>query len=474
MEPVALPRRRACAGWQRYGIAPAMSQQPATPSAAIILAAGRGTRMRSELHKVLHPIGGRPMLGHVLDAVAALGPERTVVVVGDRAAAVESWLGAGVATAIQSPQLGTGHAVLQARRHLAGFAGTILVLFGDVPLIRAETLARLVATVDQGADIAVLGFRPAQAAAYGRILLDAHGDIARMVEARDATPAELAEPLCNAGMMAVRHDLLFALLDRVGNDNAAAEYYLPDIVMLARADGHRAAVVEAAEEELLGVNSRADLAMAEAAFQRRRRSELMAAGVTLTAPETVFLAFDTIAGPDCCIGANVVFGPGVRLGQGVTIHPFCHVEGAEVADGCEVGPFARLRPGARLERGARVGNFVEVKNGHLGEGAKANHLAYLGDCSVGAGANVGAGTITCNYDGFGKYRTEIGAGAFIGSNTALVAPVRIGEGAIVAAGSVITRDVAAQALALGRGTQTEKAGWAERFRSIMRAKKGQN
>ncbi|MFN7174029.1 MAG: bifunctional UDP-N-acetylglucosamine diphosphorylase/glucosamine-1-phosphate N-acetyltransferase GlmU [Thermaurantiacus tibetensis] len=439
--------------------------QPLAP-AIVILAAGKGTRMRSDTHKVLHPVGGRPMLLHLLETAAALAPVRTVVVVGDRAeqvAAVVKPL--GCETVVQEPQLGTGHAVLQAEPLLRAHEGPILVLFGDVPLVRAETLAALLAAVSAAAPIAVLGFRPAEPGAYGRILTDADGRILRMVEARDASPEELAVPLCNAGMMAMASPLLWRLLHQVGNANAAGEYYLPDIVMLARAEGLDATVVEAREDELLGVNSRADLARVEAAFQARRRREVMEAGVTLVAPETVFLAHDTRFGRDCVVEPFVVFGPGVSLGDRVVVHAHSHLEGATLGDGCAVGPFARLRPGTVLEAGARVGNFVETKKARLGAGAKANHLTYLGDAEVGQGANIGAGTITCNYDGFDKFRTVIGKGAFIGSNSALVAPVSVGAGAIVGAGSVITRDVPADALAVARGRQEAHAGWAARFRA---------
>lgn len=443
----------------------AMSQ-PSPAPAVVILAAGRGTRMRSDTHKVLHPIGGRPMLLHLFDTVRSLDPARVVVVVGDRAAQVEAAVAPfGAAIAVQAPQLGTAHAVLQAEAVLAGHGGPVLILFGDVPLVEAATLRALLASVSDAAPIAVLGFRPADPGAYGRIVLGADGRIERMVEARDAGPAELAVPLCNAGMMAVAGDLLWRLLKRVGNANAAGEYYLPDIVMLARAEGLAATVIEAPEGELLGVNSRADLAAAEAAFQARRRREVMEAGVTLVGPETVFLAHDTCFGRDCVVEPFVVFGPGVTLGDRVVVHAHSHLEGATLGDDVAVGPFARLRPGTLLEKGARVGNFVETKKARLGAGAKANHLAYLGDAEVGAGANIGAGTITCNYDGFAKHQTAIGAGAFIGSNSSLVAPVTIGDGAIVGAGSVIVRDVPADSLAVARGRQEERAGAAARFRA---------
>ncbi|WP_448585455.1 bifunctional UDP-N-acetylglucosamine diphosphorylase/glucosamine-1-phosphate N-acetyltransferase GlmU, partial [Thermaurantiacus sp.] len=369
-----------------------------TPLAALVLAAGKGTRMRSDTHKVLHPLGGRPMLLHLLETVGTLGAERTVVVVGDRGEQVtEALRPLGVATVTQVPQLGTGHAVLQAKGALAGFQGDLLILYGDVPLVTAATLARLRAALSEAEPIAVLGFRPAEPGAYGRILADADGRIARMVEAKDARPEELAVPLCNAGLMAVRSAVLWPLLERVGNANAAGEYYLPDIVMLGQAGGLGATVVEAEAGEVLGINSRAELAAAEAALQARLRAAALEAGVTLVAPETVFLAHDTRFGRDCVVEPFVVFGPGVALGDRVRVRAHSHLEGARVGDGAEVGPFARLRPGTVLGEGARIGNFVETKKAVLGAGAKANHLAYLGDAEVGAGANIGAGTITCNY-----------------------------------------------------------------------------
>jgi bifunctional UDP-N-acetylglucosamine pyrophosphorylase/glucosamine-1-phosphate N-acetyltransferase len=438
-----------------------------TPSlAAIILAAGQGTRMKSARHKVLHPIAGRPMLLHLLASVRELAPEREVVVVGAGRDQVEAAVAPlGVATALQAEQLGTGHAVLQACAALAGFEGDVLVLYGDVPLVTAETMRRMVERL-RAADApaaVVLGFRPADPAAYGRVIADAEGRIARMVEWKDASPEERAVTLCNSGLMAV--------LARVGNANAAGEYYLPDVVTLAVADGRGCAVIETGADEVAGVNSRGELAGVEARWQEARRARAMADGASLQAPETVWFSHDTVLGRDVTVEPNVVFGPGVSVADGATVHAFSHLEGASVGEGVSVGPFARLRPGAVLGRGARVGNFVEVKNAVLGEGAKANHLTYLGDAEVGAGANIGAGTITCNYDGFLKYRTSIGEGAFIGSNSALVAPVAIGAGAIVAAGSVVTADVEADALALVRPAQVVKPGWAARFREVMRARK---
>lgn len=447
----------------------------AAPLAIIILAAGQGTRMKSARHKVLHPIAGQPMLQHLLASAQALSPKRTVLVVGSGRDQVEAAVaGTGAVIAVQAEQQGTGHAVRQAQAALAGFQGDVLILYGDVPLVRAQTMRAMVERLHAGDEpaVVVLGFRPAQAGAYGRILADKGGIIERMVEHKDATAAQRRVRLCNSGLMAVRADDLFALLARVGNDNAAGEYYLPDIVMLAADDGRRSAVIEVADPaEVAGVNSRAELAGAEAAWQQDRRARAMADGVTLIAPETVFFSHDTILARDVTVGPHVVFGPGVRVEEGAVIHPFSHLEGAHVGPGCSVGPYARLRPGAVLEEKARVGNFVEIKQAVLGKGAKANHLTYLGDTAIGAGANIGAGTITCNYDGFRKYETTIGAGAFIGSNSALVAPLKIGEGAIVAAGSVVTRDVHANALALARGRQEEKPGWAARFRQMMQAAK---
>ena len=443
------------------------------PLAAIILAAGKGTRMKSDLHKVLHPIAGRPMLLHLIAAVAALKAERTVVVTGAGRAQVEAAVSPlGIATALQAEQLGTGHAVAQAEAALAGFDGDVLILYGDVPLVTSATMQAMIdrLNADDAPAIVVLGFRPADAAAYGRVIATG-GIIDKMVEYKDATEAERAVDLCNSGLMAVRSADLFSLLARVGNDNAAGEYYLPDVVMLAAADGRRSAVIETAADEVAGVNSRGELAGVEASWQATRRAQAMADGATLIAPETVWFAHDTELGRDVTIEPNVFFGPGVSVGDGATIHAFSHIEGATIGAKAEVGPFARLRPGAVLGEKSKVGNFVEMKKATLGAGAKVSHLTYLGDAEVGADANIGAGTITCNYDGFFKYKTVIGAGAFIGSNSALVAPVTIGAGAIVGAGSVITADVGADALALVRPPQMIKSGWAARFRTAMLARK---
>ncbi|MDF0544221.1 bifunctional UDP-N-acetylglucosamine diphosphorylase/glucosamine-1-phosphate N-acetyltransferase GlmU [Sphingobium sp. H39-3-25] len=430
--------------------------------------------MKSALHKVLHPVAGRPMLLHLLAGLEPLAPARQVVVVGAGREQVEKAVsGCGVSIAVQAEQLGTGHAVAQAQEALAGFAGDVLILYGDVPLVSAQTMQAMIARLnapDAPATV-VLGFRPADPAAYGRVIADEAGVIGRMVEYKDATPEERAVTLCNSGLMAVRSVDLFALLERVGNDNAAGEYYLPDIVMLAAADGRPSAVIETDAQEVAGVNSRAELAGVESAWQARRRLQAMADGVSLIAPETVFFSHDTQIARDVTVEPNVVFGPGVSVEEGVVIHAFSHLEGATVRRGAAIGPYARLRPGADIGAKARIGNFVEVKNGVFGEGAKANHLSYIGDASVGAGANIGAGTITCNYDGYNKSKTVIGVGTFIGSNSALVAPVTIGDGAIVGAGSVVTRDVEADALVVARGRQEARPGWAAKFRAAMAAKK---
>ncbi|HET9638298.1 MAG TPA: bifunctional UDP-N-acetylglucosamine diphosphorylase/glucosamine-1-phosphate N-acetyltransferase GlmU [Allosphingosinicella sp.] len=446
---------------------------PSRPLAAIILAAGKGTRMKSDLHKVLHPIAGRPMIEHLLESVEALGAERIVVVVGDRREQLEKALAGRVEFAVQEPQLGTGHAVLQARDALAGFDGDVLLLSGDVPFIRPATMRAMLDALHGGADPAavVLGFRPPDAAAYGRVVAGPDGRVARIVELRDANDEERAIGLCNSNLFAVRSGDLWTLLEGVRNDNSQSEYYLTDIVAIGAAAGRTTLLIEGEAAESIGPNSRSEFALAESAWQARRRFEAMAEGATLIAPETIWFAFDTRLGRDVTIEPNVFFGPGVSIADGVRIRAFSHIEGATIAAGAEIGPYARLRPGTIVGEKAKIGNFVETKKTKLGAGAKANHLTYLGDAEVGAGANVGAGTITCNYDGYFKYGTVIGENAFIGSNSALVAPVSIGAGAIVGAGSVVTRDVEADSLALARGTQEVKPGWAARFRAAMIAKK---
>lgn len=434
----------------------------------IILAAGKGTRMKSRLPKVLHPIAGRPMLGHVLAAVERAGDARPVLVLAPAMEEVASYarsLLPGVSTVVQSSPRGTGDAVRAAEAAAGDREGVALVVFGDTPLVRSETLSGMIDACTTDTPVVVLGFEAGNPAPYGRLVLDDKGMLTRIVEAKDATPEEFAITLCNGGAMAVRREHLFRILAKVTNDNASGEYYLPDVVGLARTEGLQCAVIRAAEEDLQGVNSRAELAIVEAALQRRLRKAAMDNGTTMLDPETVYMSFDTVLGRDVTVGQSVVFGPGVTVADGATIKAFSHIEGATIAEGAEIGPFARIRPGSEIGRKAKVGNFVETKKAKVEEGAKISHLSYIGDARVGAYANIGAGTITCNYDGYNKFFTDIGAGAFVGSNTALVAPVKIGDGAYLGSGSVITKDVTADALAVARGRQFEKGGWAAAFRA---------
>ena len=442
--------------------------------AVVILAAGQGTRMRSDTHKVLHPIASRPLLLHLLDRVDGIGAGKRVVVVGKGREQVEAALaGRDVAIAVQSEQKGTGHAVQQAKEALAGYDGPVVILYGDTPFVEAETLERMLDRLDGdgGPGVVVLASSPPDPLKYGRIILGQGDHIAKMVEYKDATEEERSVRLCNSGMMALRGSDLFRWLAKVGNDNAAGEYYLPDVVNVAREEGRDAVVIEGDPYEAAGVNSRAELAHLELEWQRRRREQVLEEGATLIDPESVWFAYDTKLGRDVTVEPHVVFGPGVSVGDGANIKAFSHIEGAIIGAGASIGPFARIRPGTKLGDKSKVGNFVELKKASVGAGAKVNHLSYVGDAEVGEAANIGAGTITCNYDGFGKYQTVIGAGAFIGSNTALVAPVTIGEGAVVGAGSVITEDVEADALAVERTEQRGISGWARRFRERMIAKR---
>ncbi len=444
------------------------------PLLVVVLAAGQGTRMKSSLPKVLHKIAGRTMLGHVLAAARHLGASATAVVVGPgmdivRAEAVREAPDAQVF--VQQVQQGTADAVLAARDALATHQDDVLVLYADTPLLPASTLESLRASLDAGAGIAVLGFNAADPTGYGRLLVDSDGWLTAIREHKDASESQRAVRLCNSGVMAFRLPDVLGVLSAITNANAKKEFYLTDAVEIARARGARAAVVTCAEDDVLGVNSRDQLAIAEAIFQRRARLAVMQEGATLIAPETVWLSFDTKIGRDVVIEPNVFFGPGVVVEDGAEIKANCHFERAHIGKDARIGPFARLRPGAELGPDVHVGNFVEVKNVTIGAGAKANHLSYLGDGSVGAGANIGAGTIFCNYDGFNKNRTEIGEGAFVGSNSSLVAPVTIGAGAYIGSGSVITKNVAAGALALERSSQEERPGWAAKFRAMMSKRK---
>ncbi len=441
------------------------------PLSIIVLAAGQGTRMNSDRPKVLHPLGGVPLLWHALAAGRALEPRRIVVVVGNGGAEVASAARAfdeAVEVVEQAERLGTAHAVRQAETFL-DTDGPAIVLYGDTPFVRPETLETMLAALARHA-VVVLGFTPADPLRYGRLVTE--GDaLQRIVEWKDASPAERAIGLCNSGVMACDARLLASLVAEVGNANAAGEYYLTDIVALARARGLTAGVVTCDETETLGIDSRAQLARAEAAFQARARAEALENGVTLTAPETVYFALDTVIGRDAIIGPGVIFGPGVTVESGAEIKGFCHLEGCHISRGATVGPFARLRPGAELAEDVHVGNFVEVKNAILAEGVKVGHLTYIGDADVGEHTNIGAGTVTCNYDGVSKHRTVIGAHAFIGSDTMLVAPVTVGDHAMTASGSVITMDVPPQALAVARARQDNKPGLAARIMARLRAAK---
>ncbi|MFE3837693.1 bifunctional UDP-N-acetylglucosamine diphosphorylase/glucosamine-1-phosphate N-acetyltransferase GlmU [Pseudogemmobacter sonorensis] len=443
--------------------------------AVVILAAGQGSRMNSDLPKALHRVAGAPLLHHAMTAAASLAPEKIVVVAGHGADQVRaSALGFDpeAEVVIQAEQKGTGHAVDQARAALAGFAGDLVVLYADTPFIRPETLREMI-EARRDRPVVVLGFAPADPGRYGRLVIEADR-LVRIVEWKDATEAERAIPLCNSGVVCGDAATLFDLISAIGDDNAAGEYYLTDIVGIADARGLGAGVVICPEAETLGVNTRAQLAQAEAAFQARARAEALENGVTLTAPETVFLALDTHIGRDAVIGPNVIFGPGVTIESGAEIKGFCHLEGCHVSRGADVGPFARLRPGAELAEDVHVGNFVEIKNSILDEGVKVGHLTYIGDADVGEGTNIGAGTVTCNYDGVMKHRTRIGKRAFIGSDTMLVAPVSVGDGALTGSGSVITRDVPAEAVAIARAVQVVKPGLAtalfEKLRALKAAK----
>ena len=444
------------------------------PLLTIVLAAGMGTRMKSAQPKVLHQIAGRSMLGHVLATVAELGDAATAVVVGPNMESVSADAAQWQPNAqvfLQKTQQGTADAVLAARTALEAHRGDVLVLYGDTPLITAQTLSNMRVALDEGAHVVVLGFVPDEPTGYGRLLVDDAGQLTAIREHKDANDAERAITLCNSGVMAFRIDDLTSELSKIDNNNKNGEFYLTDMVARAVAGGGKAVVVTGSEEEVLGVNSRDQLAEAETIWQDRRRLEVMQAGATLIAPQTVWFSHDTKVGRDVVIEPNVFFGPDVVIDDDVIIRANCHITGARVGAGATIGPFARLRPGAELAANVHVGNFVEIKNVQVGEGAKANHLSYLGDGSVGAGANIGAGTIFCNYDGFFKHQTEIGENAFVGSNSALVAPVKIGDGAYVGSGSVITKNVASNSLAVERSAQEERPGWAEKFRKLMADRK---
>jgi bifunctional UDP-N-acetylglucosamine pyrophosphorylase/glucosamine-1-phosphate N-acetyltransferase len=440
---------------------------------AIILAAGESTRMKSAMSKVLHPVAGRPMIAHVVDALASASISDVALVVGRDADAVSAAAATdevAVTSFLQKERLGTAHAVLAAREAIAKGYDDVLVVFGDTPLITAAPLKAARDGLAAGNDVVVIGFQATDPTGYGRLIVK-DGALVAIREHRDASDEERRITYCNGGLMAIDGRKALDLLDRIGNANAKGEYYLTDLVEIARSLDGRAIAVEAPEEELTGCNTRAELAYIERLWQQRRRHELMLAGVSMIAPETVFLSWDTALAQDVLLEPNVVFGPGVRVESGAVIHAFSHLEGAHVRAGATVGPFARLRPGADLGAKSKVGNFCEVKNAEIGAGAKVNHLTYIGDAFVGAGSNIGAGTITCNYDGVNKHVTRIGANAFVGSNSSLVAPVSIGDGALVASGSVITEDVPADAVAFGRARQDVKPGRAPILRERYEAEK---
>jgi bifunctional UDP-N-acetylglucosamine pyrophosphorylase/glucosamine-1-phosphate N-acetyltransferase len=440
---------------------------------SVILAAGEGTRMKSPRSKVLHEVAGLSLIGHVTKAAKAAGSGDIALVVGRDAEAVrtEALRIAGTAeTFAQVERLGTANAVLAAKAAIARGYDDILVLFGDTPLITKEALGLARAKLAEGADIAVMGFRTANPAGYGR-LIEKDGRLVAIREEKDASDEERQINFCNGGLMAVNGRLALSLIEAVGNNNAKGEFYLTDIVGIAASRGHSVVAVELDETQVLGVNTRVELAVCEQLWQQRRRTELMLGGVSMQAPETVFLSHDTQMETDVTLEPNIVFGPGVTVAKGATIHAFCHIEGAHIGENAEIGPFARLRPGAELGESAKVGNFCEVKKAKIGKGAKVNHLTYIGDAEIGPKANIGAGTITCNYDGFSKFKTVIGEGAFIGSNSSLVAPVSIGAGAIIAAGSVITKNVPDDAIAFARARQSPAMGDAKAKRALLAAQK---
>ncbi len=446
--------------------------QRKVPLAAVVLAAGKGTRMKSALPKVLHPVAGEPILGHILRTLQKLGAAQLVVVVGAQQDNIATYAKSfGAAIGIQDPPQGTGDAARSAMPALEGFAGDVMVLYGDNPLLTEETLGKLLAARAAGADLALMGFKPADPTPYGKLIQLPNGDLDAIVENRDASPEQKKIGFVNAGGFLLDAKLLRTLLGELNNTNAQNEYYLTDIVVGARKRSLRCVAVEVPAEDVLGINSRVELALVEGIMQRRLRERAMLDGVTMTDPASVFLSSDTKFGRDVVIGPNVVFGAKVKVADNVTIKPFCHFEDCTIGEGAIIGPYARLRPGAQIGRDVHIGNFVEIKKAVIEDGAKANHLAYIGDARVGARSNIGAGTITCNYDGFDKHFTDIGEDVFIGSNSALVAPVTIGNGAMVGAGSVITKSVDPHALAVERAEQRQVDGYAEKFRARKRAAK---
>lgn len=445
-----------------------------TPRAAVILAAGKSTRMKSTRSKVLHHVGGRSMLEWVAELARSVGAEKIVCVVGeankDVRAAAEAL---GLDIAVQEPQLGTAHAVSCAKGALKGFKGNLAILYADTPFVTKRTLNRVYKSLETGADVTVLGFEPDEPGSYGRLITE-DGELKAIVEAREASPEELAVGLCNSGVVAASVKNMFYALDRVDNNNLKGEYYLTDIVEILRDKNKKAKAIIANSDEVMGVNSRYDLALAEMSFQVATRQSMLKKGVTLRDPDTIYFSYDTKISQDAEIGANVVFGPGVSIASHAVIHPFCHIEGTKIGEGAQIGPFARLRPGTEMGAGSKAGNFVETKKAKVGKGSKINHLSYIGDAKIGVGANIGAGTITCNYDGYFKHKTIIGDGAFVGTNSSLVAPVKIGKGAYLGSGGVITKDVPADALAVARSEQVNKTGWAKHYNAAQKKRKSKS
>lgn len=441
------------------------------PRAAVILAAGKSTRMKSTRSKVLHHVGGRSMLEWVADLARSTGAEKIVCVVGeankDVRAAAEAL---GLEIAVQEPQLGTAHAVSSAKKALKGFKGNLAILYADTPFVTKRTLNRVYKSLETGADVTVLGFEPDDPGSYGRLITE-KGELTAIVEAREASPEELAVGLCNSGVVAASVKNMFWALDRVDNNNLKGEYYLTDIVEILRSKKKRAKAIIADTDEVMGVNSRLDLAVAEMSFQVGMRQAMLKKGVTLRDPDTIYFSHDTKIAQDAEIGANVVFGPGVKIAKHAVIHPFCHIEGTKIGEGAQIGPFARLRPGTEMGAGSKAGNFVETKKAKVGKNSKINHLSYVGDAKIGVEANIGAGTITCNYDGYFKHQTTIGDRAFVGSNSSLIAPVKIGKGAYLGSGGVVTKDVPADALAVARADQVNKKGWAKRYNTAQKKRK---
>lgn len=441
-----------------------------TKTAIIILAAGKGTRMKSKMPKVLHSICGKSMIGHVIDTASYLSAEKIITVVSSGMKEVEGAISHASSAVVQEEQLGTGDAVKPALKKLKSFKGNILILYADTPLITKETLVEMIRKLEKS-DVVVLGFRPEDPAEYGRLVVGEDGTLSKIVEYKEASPSEKKIHLCNSGVIAAKSDVLQKLVAKIDNKNSKCEYYLTDIIELANAAGKKCSYVEGDEDEVLGVNNRVQLSEAEYIFQQRLRYTAMLEGATLIDPETVYLCHDTRLDSDVIIHPNVTFGPGVWVESNVEIKPYCHIEGARIKSGAKLGPFARIRPGTEIGADAHIGNFVEIKKSKIGKEVKIGHLSYIGDSDIGMKTNIGAGTVTCNYDGYNKYETKIGKSVFVGSNSALIAPVTIGDKAFIGAGSTITKNIAADSLAVARNKQVTKENWSKGFRAKNEGKK---